>query len=260
MWSGSTLDRFARILAALDEPADVARLLELAGERVSKLTTKHRLLQDPRFTRVTKDKFALSNWGMRRYEGLVAAIADELEQRDGGPVDAATVVEAVTRRYDARPESVAGYLYAPLFVVDGDRQVRLRRPDEPMAVPSDIEEVSGVRRLEEDVIELDISIDLDHMRGSGRAVMPQLAGWVGVAPGRGMTFNGPAGTLRLNWSMSCPQPTFGSYRPHLDAVGAAIGDMVTVTLNRKLRRIGFVVAKQNAGAMPPRPQICKSHL
>ncbi len=240
LWTGPVADRLARVLAVLDAPADVEQLLAEAGEELSTRSVRVRLMSDGRFVRTDRNRFGLQSWGMDEYGGLAAAIADELEHRPGGSGEAADVVEVVARRFNARPQSVAYFLKAPMFALEGGR-VRLRGEDErgpDVEGVEGIEAVGGLARLGPDAVAWEAVVDRDHLRGSGRPIAPEVAAWAGVEPGgTGVHFAGAAGGVRIFWSRANPQPNVGSVRVELERLGASEGDRIRIRLDRAGRRI-----------------------
>ena len=252
VWTGAITDKLARVLGVLDEPATVDALLAIAGEQLSVLGTRARLLKDDRFARVSRNLFALRAWDMPEYQGIVASIVEVLDHRDGEATDIDDLIDEVTRRYGTRRQSVAAFLSAPMFVTDANRRVRLRRAGDLFDIADDVASVPGVTVSGPDRLEWSLEVDGDHLRGSGRPARVEFAGWAGVRPGHSVTFTGPKGDLRLSWSPSSPQPAFGTVRTPLLEAGAEIGSTVCFCLDRHQRTLVVAVVPATA-AVPSTP-------
>ncbi len=124
---GTTTDEMETVLIEAGRPLDT---LEIEQRVRTSGTTVRLRLQDPRFRRVAKSRWALTVWGLPEYR----SIADSLEtliEIAGGELDADTAVRIVARRHDVQETSINAAMDAQGFSVDkhGRLQPPRRRPE-----------------------------------------------------------------------------------------------------------------------------------
>src|SRR5690606_35794033 len=138
-------DQCAMALDELGRPAsivEIAELIESDGKRRNLLV---RVQSDERFIRVSKDEYALRDWGLEEYSGITDAMA-KLIAANGGSAHTDQLVREIPGAFGVSPTSVRMYFDAPMFVVEGDT-IRLRREDEGFKVDEQLPSRRGVFRF-----------------------------------------------------------------------------------------------------------------
>lgn len=211
-------DVSVQALSTLGRPATVVEIIEAAGlERDVRSFTHHIQISD-RIVRVTKDSYALREWGLEEYAGIADAIGRGIDDR-GGFASIAELMHEISNAYDVSPTSVRAYADAPMFVLEG-HVVRRRRSEEPFVAQ---DQLPGRRRSYRFVGELVIVFDLDRevMRGSGRALFADVTQALGVAPGSARRFQGKGFDVGVSWPMTgWIGGSVGSLRGAIAVVGA----------------------------------------
>jgi hypothetical protein len=226
-WDGTTLDRLERLLRLRGEPATAEELLAELGDNLNPRGLKYRLMDDPRFIRISKQsQFALPDWGFDEYTGITDEIAQEIE-RCGGYADADHLVRTISATYGVAETSVRAYLAAPMFIVSDSGRVRVRTShDDKIPVDTNLADAAdccwspaGWR--------LRIQVDADLLRGSGRAISAAFAGHVGAGPGSKIAIPGPESAITVSWPLSSiTGPSIGSLRSLALALDASDGDLL----------------------------------
>ena len=196
-WSGNIVDKCVALLAYHNKTLDLRTLVNMVGEEHSERATPQALSQDERVHRSSRTDWALSAWGLEKYQGVAAAI-DRRISAAGGPVRLRSAARAIASKYDVSESSVYAYAAAPMFVVK-DGQVRRRRSDEPFVVTRQLRDCAGAFRPLPGVVSLLFAVDRDLLRGSGRASPAPVGVPLGIAPGEERTFQYAAGQLRVSW-------------------------------------------------------------
>ena len=230
VWSGSVADKCIAHLAYRREPADTETLVALVGEGHSVRGTRNRLFSDDRLVRVNRTHWALRAWGMEEYSGIV----DEISQRigeAGGIAELSEVVDEIVRQFGVSENSVHAYTAAPMFVVE-DGHIRMRELHEQPEVEASLDNCTGAFRSSAAVISLQVRVDADLLRGSGRALRGPIAAALGVTPGQPRSFQYETGNIRVTWPMtSALGPSLGSVRVLASTASAAEGERVRLDFN-----------------------------
>lgn len=220
VWSGSVVDKCVALLALHGEPATAEQLIEGVGEGHSVRGARARFFEDPRLVRVTRTRWALRAWDHEEYTG----IADEIGQRiveGGGRARLTDLVDALTTQFGVAAASVRVYAEAPRFVL-ADGWVRLRTPDEPYVVTATVAAARGVYATEPGRMSFLVPVDLDVLRGSGRACPQVIAAALGVAPDGRRALAWSGGALVITWPIGAAfGPALGSVRDLAGSVGVS---------------------------------------
>lgn len=224
IWSGSVVDKCVAQLAARGSPIAGGELMALVGEDYSARATMTKLISDPRIMRTSKLEVGLREWGLEEYSGIAIEIAQRIESAEGR-VHLDDIVRELVERFGVRESSVRAYAAAPMFVLD-EGWIRIRRDDESYVVGGDIAQGQGVFQVSEDEWSINIVVDGDTVRGSGRSFSPLLAARLGVDPGGIRQFNTPVGPLKISWPTTQFAPSIGSLRALSAFVRAEQGDFL----------------------------------
>lgn len=250
--AGSLQDRAAAALEIGGEPSRLIEMPAFVAEGRSERSLANALAADPRFVRVDKQRWALAEWGVGEYTGIADAIRRELDQA-GGSLPLGKLVAALTARYDVAESSVRAYASGnPFIVVDGI--VRMATSTRTPRVRKTWQQTRRLYKRDNTWL-YRITVNRDHMRGSGSPCPVALAVVLGVPSAGERHFTGPMGTLGVHWPSL--QPTMGSIGGFLRCIDAGIGDDVLVcfdegTVHAEVATLSsdhpWVIAAQLAGA------------
>jgi hypothetical protein len=119
-----------------------------------------------------------------------------------------------------------------MFVTRPDGSVCLRDERvEPYEVRDDISMVAGCYELTATKAAWRIRVDSDLLRGSGRHMPEQLAGWFGLRPGMTKTLGNHLHPLPVSWRPWSP-PDVGSLKSFADELGAGLGDWLILIFDQ----------------------------
>jgi hypothetical protein len=216
LWTGTHGDRAARVLANHGAPLLFTDLVAAIGPG-NERSFSNALHASTRLRRVGIQRWALSEWDMQTYEGLVPAMCERLAF---GPRDTNELADELHNEFGTSPNSVRMYsLMSPLFIVEGGR-VRLRTSAEPYESSAQLEDSDRCELLD-GVWALRIPVDTDLLRGSGRQIPEAFAVHVGLQPLGDLTVGSDHGPIRFRWQS---QPHVGSLRRIAEVLGGESGD------------------------------------
>ena len=224
----------ARTKAALLKIGAPATKAELATE--SGLTERQvagALANIESVARADKLRWGLSEWIDDVYEGISAEIIQRIEE-DGGSTRLNRVLDELPRKFGVSENSVRAYTSTPKFVLENG-WIRLRREHEGYHYRrSEVRDVPGVFALDDGVVGLLYEVDRDVTRGSGRQLGPAAGALLDLSVNERLSFDGPHNTsVTVTFpGTSFRGPLLGSTRGLAEAVGAKMGDMLTVILRR----------------------------
>ena len=229
-WYGAIPDKVEVVLALLGRPATAEEILEHFLSDRSVTSVKNALAADDRFYRTNMTEWALAEWGLEEYSGIVEEIIERIE-RDGGTTDTAALVEELVGQFGVSENSVRSYLSTPAFVVEGTH-VRQRRLEEFKLKPKPLRHTRGVFRPSPMRLVANFVVDRDLLRGSGQAIDVGLATQLGLGPGGRLVFASSHQEVRFGWRpWSVTGPDVGSLAPAARAFGAHHGDLLIVDLD-----------------------------
>lgn len=231
LWEGSVADKALILLNAWGEPATAEDITEAIGEGHGVRSTRTRLLDDPRFKRVDRQRIGLRDWEMDEYTGIADELAEEIERR-GGSCELAELVSTVASNYNLKPASVEAYTGAPRFVVE-NRIVRLRRQDEPYVTRHTVMDESRCYLLGKAVCSYRLLVDGEVLRGSGRPIPEGLGAWLGVVPGVRRVISFGEVDIPVTWPDSALLgPSIGSLRRVVEGLRVQAGTWIRLTFDR----------------------------
>lgn len=246
--SGSIVDQSLRYLAFEGVPMTVEGILEGIGRTdASVRSVRQRLFDDPRAVRVSKSEIGLSEWGYDEYTSLADEMLEALE-REGGRMPLDRMVERLVDQFGVSPNSVRMYAGRPLFLLDADGWIQVRPADQPYEVRDDLLRVPFCYELSTSEASWRVEVDRDVLRGSGRHIPEQLAGWLRLRPGQTLTLHNPSRPLALAWR-SWAQPDVGSLKPFAEELGASEGDWLVLVLGRN-GTVDVRLVERSASAAP----------
>lgn len=220
-FSGGMGATASRLLRANQLPMTSEQLAALTGADNLR-SLRNSLAARSDLTRVGIDRWALTEWNIESYEGIVPAMRARLET--AGTLSVAGLGDELHEQYGVSPASIA-FLSSgcPIFVREGGT-VRLRRADEKFTPAHSLEErvdctlVAGRWTLHK-------TIDRDTMRGSGTKIPDAFAIEIGAVPGDSVLLDTPFGPIRCGWQQ---QPSIGSTRRVVERLGGRPGDTLLI--------------------------------
>jgi hypothetical protein len=229
--SGGVFDQAVRYLTFRGIPMTVEQILEeIDRTDASVRSMRQRLFEDPRIVRVSKTEIALKVWGREEYTGIADEMVEEIE-RSGGRVRLDDLVERLVETFGVSATSVRMYAGRPMFSTDQDGFVSLRTSAEPYELRDDLSMVAGCYELDAVTASWRVPVDRDVLRGSGRHIPEQLAGWIRLRPGETMILHNALHPLPLAWR-PWAQPDIGSLKTFAEQLNAQNGDHLVVVLTR----------------------------
>ncbi len=246
--AGSIIDQSLRYLAYRGVPMPVEEILEGIGRtEASTRSVRHRLFEDSRAMRVSKSEIGLTEWGHNEYTSLADEMLEELE-REGGRMPLDRMIERLVEQFGVSPNSVRMYAGRPLFLLDADGWIQVRPADKPYEVRDDLLRVPSCYELSVSEASWRVEVDRDVLRGSGRHIPEQLAGWLRLRPGQTLTLHNASRPLALAWR-SWAQPDVGSLKPFADEPSASEGDWLLLVMGRA-GAVDVRLVERSAAAVP----------
>lgn len=224
-WPRSVVERAVALLALHQEPMTADELTDLTGSS-SVRSTRQRLQDDSRVQRVTRDTLGLRSWGLPEYTGVADLMLKVIAERGGSmPLD--DLISHLETIYQIKPGTAMAYTGAPAFVTDNGT-IRARGRSEPYPVNTDPSRVRGLSLSPDGRTILDVDVDGELLRGSGRPAPTALAGLLGLQPGRTLEYatkQEEQPSVVVTWPRtSHVGPTLGSLRALALLLGGEKGD------------------------------------
>lgn len=212
-------DYAAAILSIHGAPMTADELVAAFHTERSPRTLVNQMIGDDRFQRAGRTRWGLSRWGGRAYETIRSAIGTLLDSA-GGSAPLAAIVDELTTAYDVKPSSVSAYAAAPPYqTVDGIVSRADRRP-QPRKSPAETRQLYRIGAA----WKLRVTVNREHLRGSGAPLPVALATVLGLEYGRTRQLAGDHGAQSVAWTSL--QPTLGSTRRFFTGRHPAEGDEV----------------------------------
>lgn len=212
-WEGSLGSKAEVVLRLIGTPRGVDAINEAIGEGHASSSLRNVLASDSRFVRLDKaGTFGLAEWGLEEYSGIAQEIRERIERR-GGEVEVDELVAEFVGKFGVSETSVRMYAASPAFVLN-EGFVRLRRDDEPYVADTRIARVRGLYLRQSGEVTVEICVDHDVLRGSGRQFYEAAAIALGVGPGERREFVFTDTTrIVVSWPATAVMgPTLGSVR------------------------------------------------
>ena len=243
-FQGNILDKAHSALQYFARPMTVEEMLDYIGSD-SVSSVRQRLINDPRFWRITKqNEFVLAGTeGYDEYTGITDEIIQELELC-GGQAPFSHLVEKLSRIYGVKESSVVAYLNTPIFIKDENGIVRIRDYEDDINIVTDITKTSACYLLDQGTWCWRKKIDKDDLRGSGQQIPNAFAQQLGCDIGNKVEVQTELGEITLSWLLtSTTGANVGSLRQALDYYGATIGDYLFIKATKP--NVTFSLLKQD---------------
>jgi hypothetical protein len=243
--SGTIIDQSVRYLTFRGFPMTVEQILEGIGRTdATARGIRQRLFEDPRTVRVSKSEIGLRAWDYEAYSSIADSMIDELE-RVGGSMSLDEMVERIVEQFGVSPNSVRRYAARPMFYVDPEGRIQLRPEDQPYEVHDDLLRVPACYELSGTQAAWRVPVDDELLRGSGRHIPEQLAGWLRLRPGHTTSMSNPVRPVALAWR-AYATPDIGSLKSFAEELGADRDDWLVLVFDRG----GSVEVRRVARPMP----------
>jgi hypothetical protein len=183
---------------------------------------RNALASDERFVRSDVKEWGLREWGVREYVSIRTAIQDTLRRH--GDVLLDDLIEELTGHFNVSPRSITTYANTWPFETSGGRVTMAKQP-KVVRRP-----FSRTRNLYHTPFgtSIRVSVNSDHLRGSGFPMPASLATAIGLTPGEKRRLATADDPVVVTWVTA--QPSFGSIRKQLVALDCGVGDEVFIDI------------------------------
>jgi hypothetical protein len=248
IWTGTVADKAIRILEGWGHPATPEEIVNAIDEGHDVRATRTRLFEDKRVMRVDMNRVGLRSWGLEEYSTIAEEIDQELDLR-GGTADVDDLVATLVARFSLREASVRLYVYAPMFILEGNIIRRRTDADPPIKFPP-ITELAGCYIVGPDILTWRIEVTNDTLRGSGRLMPASIAAWLGITPGNRRSLSAKGGSVGVTWPATAAHgASLGSIRLLIEAVQGAVGDQALICFQRDAGTVTLSLIDRNANAI-----------
>ncbi|GAC57607.1 hypothetical protein GOHSU_22_00670 [Gordonia hirsuta DSM 44140 = NBRC 16056] len=209
--TASMEDYAAAILSIHGEPMTPEDLVGRFHVDRSERSLVNQMAGDDRFQRVSRSHWGLRAWGGRTYESIRAAIGDVLDEL-GGTVELDALIDRLSA-LDVKPASVTAYAAAPPYRTQAGV---VSRAEGGAAARKTPEQTRNLFRVG-DAWKLRVTVNREHLRGSGAPLPVGLAAALELEYGDSRRLDSDHGDQALSWTAL--QPTLGSTRRFFSALG-----------------------------------------
>lgn len=217
--TSSVGDYAAAVLSAGGVPLSSDEIVGRFEYTRSPNSLRNHLATDERFDRVDKDRWALREWGHEVYSGIRVEIGERID-RHGGSISLAELIEDLTGTFDISKNSVTIYANNPPFTcINGV----VRRNDTSVEMEASPEDEARFYRVPEGWA-YRVTLNSDHMRGSGTAAPDALATVLKLKFDESRELTTSLGPQRVSWKGT--RPDFGTVRRLIEAQGLSEGTEV----------------------------------
>lgn len=219
-WSGSLASKSVIALHLVGRPLSLGEIAEIV-EPNSERGMSNQIHADERIVKVGPSRFALPEWELDEYHGVVASMSDRLVD---GAMPLPVLRDQLAGEFGVSPASVTIMSGThPAFLVE-DGLVMLRPDDRPYE-PDTALDATRYCYLVDGVWSWRVPVDKDILRGSGRAMPEAFAVHLGATPLEKGEVDSPIGPIRVSWFQN---PNIGSLRAAARSLDADHGDWLFV--------------------------------
>jgi hypothetical protein len=225
--SAGIQDRAAVVLEIEGSPLDTDTVSERIGVDRSTRSVRNALSSDGRFSRVDRDSWALSSWGLDTYRSIRTLIANEIDS-NGGAVRLSKLIANITDRFSVSGSSIVTYAGSlPFATIDGLVEYASNNATETVPRRSAYE----TRRLFRHAHSwaLRVTVSADHARGSGSSLPSGLIPVLGLKFGESVQLTSRLGDQRISWNVS--QLALGSIKRFIDSDDIQVGEVCFLLLH-----------------------------
>ena len=217
-------------LIKIGRPASKEEIAKLSGIAPSRVGGQLSGIES--VVRADKTRWGLAEWVDDIYEGIPAEIVQRINE-DGGKTSIDRLLEELPDKFGVSRVSVKMYCEAVKFIVE-DRNIRLRRDDDPYPFKEVISKANGVFKLGNKKASILFKVDQETLRGSGRNLHPTVGAILGIAVNEKLVFaisNNRTATITFP-DTSIFGPTLGSIRTISEEQDTKQGDFMTLVFDR----------------------------
>lgn len=220
----SVQDYAASILSVVGSPLSSDDIIARFTVERSVRSLRNALAKDDRFTRVDRDRWGLTEWGLDTYSDIRSLIREELA-KNGGRVALDPIVDKITSKYSVSRGSVVTYASSAPFETN-DGMVQLATS--PRGVRKTPHQTRRMFRRPEGWA-VRVKVTKDHLRGSGSVAPTAVAAILNLQPGQTLQLESLLGQQMIAWTGV--QPSFGTIRRFLLERDTAAGSDVFLIIN-----------------------------
>ena len=241
-WTGSLATKSVLALRRAGSPLLFDELVQFVGPN-SEQGMSNQVHADDRIVKVGVNRFALAEWDMDAFEGVVPTMISRLE---AGPREVAMLGEELAVEFGVSPNSVTILASQhPAFLVEHGA-VMNRPADRPYEPFTDLVRTRYCYVID-GVWSWRVPVDRDVLRGSGRMVPEAFGVHLGATPLESGSLDSPVGPIMLSWRQF---PTMGSMRSLARSLDAEEGDWMFV---RRVSPSAIDAVLLRAGDVPADP-------
>lgn len=216
----STSDRAVAVLSILGRPASIDEILEFLGSG-NRRTAGNAMNADERLCKVSAEKWALKEWGMREFRTIAEWIGEEVDKT--GSVQLQALLEQADA-FDISQNSIRTYASSGEFVIqDGI----VSRGSGDITVDAAIEEAKHMY-LRDGHWKMLLTVTYDHLRGSGFGGPRALINYYDIPYLGEVQLSSPLGEQMIRFSRAAGAQV-STIKRFLDQLGSKVGDRVWLT-------------------------------
>ncbi len=199
---------------------------------INQVSLTNQLSTNDQILRVGRGRWALADWGLDSYQGIVPAMVDRLVD---GPRSIDELAQEIADEYGVSPASVRIHSSLHPAFVSEHGMVRLRGSHEPYTPRATLETSPGCAIDQQGQWSYRMTIDHDVVRGSGKHLPEAFAAHIGAVPLETVSLESDFGQFRVRWDQA---PGISSLRRLVQKLGGELGDTLVITA-RGDGRLGF---------------------
>jgi hypothetical protein len=217
------LDRAEVVLHTRQEQMTADELVAAVGVERSVRSLRNQLSEDPRFSRVDREEWALAAWGLTGYLPIRAMIGRSLDAA-GGEMTLDDLIGDIATRFDVSPRSIVTFATSFPYITTKGVVRRRRRRDMRRPRRKGLAQTRALYR-HDDGVRLRVVVNSEHLRGSGSALPAALGEEIDLSIGEAKTLvrREAEGTIHVSWRG--PQIILGSVRAEFEKRGLVEGDV-----------------------------------
>ena len=235
----SVVDNCISLLSFYNKPKTIDELIKVLGKDAIRGTIQNGFSQDQRVIKINKNQWALKEWGFEEYFGIVDAIVNSINNHSGYvPIN--KLIEELKLQFNTPEHSVRTFVNAPELLYENGI-VKRRVNIETFHIDKYIEKCSGVFYDRISKLYMQIIVDRDLLRGSGRSIPQAVAYTLGVTPGLNTFFSNQENKVTVGWSIkSATGPFLGSIKNIISDLNIKIDNRIRLEFDIELKTISAV--------------------
>lgn len=233
--AGLSVDRLCeKFLEIHGQPLETTALFHALGKDRSERSLANALAANTNVVRVSKTSWALKSLGAREYLGIRDTLIAFIEDNGSTPFD--EVQRKFVARYGVKPSSVKAYATSfPLEVSNGFVRKTNVQPisRKPLSKTRNLYRVDGA-------IALRITINAEHLRGSGSTCPAALVSALSIKAGEKRVLKSDFGDFKI--SRMTHLSNLSSVKPACEALGVTAGDQLLIMFSEHTVKFKRLVA------------------